>query len=467
MEEGPPPPPPPAPASNNRKEANEELKDLKPRPSFPRPGPARGVGATSLTYNDRMEALRKYAAGKGGARRTHHTFGSVATKGEECETRYASLPLVAPALKPPQEKKTKYWGMWRSHVILGTPGPFAVDCFKGKQSATLHKEGTSSWFLSHYHYDHYIGLKKNFDKGQIYCTKITAKLVHHLLCVPLDVINIVTIGQPVVVEGVKVTPLNANHCPGACMFLFEPAGEVPTLHTGDCRLSGDKMQAMPELTKVRGNVKLILDTTYCNAKYTFPTQERVVEATVRIVCAELASNPRALVLVGSYTIGKEVVFLRIAEALGCKIYIGANKRRVVKCLDGYLSEHQRGLMTSNDMETNLHVVPMGQLSQQRTEAILKHYKNKYSGIVAIRPTGWSIDKEANTNNGNGNGNEGISSRKKGKVLTYSVPYSEHSGYDEMSAFVNWLQPKEIIPFVKIQDQDAFVNLLSIAASNRT
>ena len=32
-----------------------------------------------------------------------------------------------------------------------------------------------------------------------------------------------------------MTFLDANHCPGAAMILFEPIGRPPVLHTGDFR----------------------------------------------------------------------------------------------------------------------------------------------------------------------------------------------------------------------------------------
>ena len=39
------------------------------------------------------------------------------------------------------------------------------------------------------------------------------------------------------VEGVKVTFVDANHCPGAVMMVFDdiPGGSGPVLATGDCR----------------------------------------------------------------------------------------------------------------------------------------------------------------------------------------------------------------------------------------
>ena len=64
---------------------------------------------------------------------------------------------------------------------------------------------------------------------------ITARLVHLRLKLPLDRLVVYGLNAPAVVDGVRVTFLEANHCPGAAMILFEPPGRTSVLHTGDSR----------------------------------------------------------------------------------------------------------------------------------------------------------------------------------------------------------------------------------------
>lgn len=80
---------------------------------------------------------------------------------------------------------------------------FAVDAF---QFGSI--KGVSHYFLTHYHADHYIGLTKKFPHP-IYCGQVTGALVNKFISGSLD-IRTVDIGNPVIVEGVEITAIDAN-----------------------------------------------------------------------------------------------------------------------------------------------------------------------------------------------------------------------------------------------------------------
>ena len=121
--------------------------------------------------------------------------------------------------------------------------PIVVDGFQ-YSSLTLSR----IYFLSHFHSDHYIGLRKTFSDGTIYCTQVTANLLLrqfkinpvHVRALPLNK-PIKLDMQPYVVvssEGaaskpvqVVVTLIDANHCPGSCIMLFKLETKVHTAST--------------------------------------------------------------------------------------------------------------------------------------------------------------------------------------------------------------------------------------------
>eukprot|EP00803_Ostreobium_quekettii_P007090 evm.model.scf_2760.1 EVM.evm.TU.scf_2760.1 scf_2760:1068-7777(+) len=210
-----------------------------------------------------------------------------------------------------------------------------------------------SWFLTHFHSDHYHGLNASFDKGTIYCTPTTARLAHAQLRVPWPRLVEVELKHPRVIEGVRVTFFDANHCPGAAMVLFEPPDAPPVLHTGDARLT-PAIRDEPSIQALCGRgAVLVLDTTYCDPRYAFPVQEDVVRFVAEAASRE-AANPSTLCLFGTYTIGKERIFFGAARALGRRVFVEGRKAAVLACVD--MPREERAMLTTRREETNLHVV---------------------------------------------------------------------------------------------------------------
>lgn len=94
---------------------------------------------------------------------------------------------------------------------------------------------------------------------------------------------------------VTVTLLNANHCPGAIMFLFE-VGNKRILHVGDFRWNHELMMQMTQLRNFSNSSprldEIFFDTTYCNSKYTLPTQEEAISAAIEVAEKEMAISKK-------------------------------------------------------------------------------------------------------------------------------------------------------------------------------
>ncbi|KAI5926756.1 DRMBL-domain-containing protein [Camillea tinctor] len=173
-------------------------------------------------------------------------------------------------------------------------------------------EGCKAYFLSHFHSDHYIGLTANWSHGPIYCSKVTGSLIKNQLRTAAKWIKELEFEEKIEIpgtEGVTVTMLPANHCPGSSLFLFEKTigkGSYPRtqriLHCGDFRacpaqithplLKPETADAVSGQTKQQKIDVCYLDTTYLNPRYSFPPQDDVIQACAEF-CKSIAGDPSA------------------------------------------------------------------------------------------------------------------------------------------------------------------------------
>ncbi|XP_042364570.1 DNA cross-link repair 1A protein [Plectropomus leopardus] len=308
---------------------------------------------------------------------------------------------------------------------------FAIDAFRYGEI-----QGITAYFLTHFHSDHYGGLTKN-STFPIYCNKITGNLVKSKLKVSEQYVHILPMNTQVTVEGVKVILLDANHCPGAAMLLFFLPDGQTVLHTGDFR-ADPSMETYPELLSCRVQT-LYLDTTYCSPEYTFPRQQEVISFASSTAFELVTLSPRTLVVCGSYSVGKEKVFLALAEILGSKVCLSRDKYNTMCCLE---SEQVRQRITTDYKAAQVHVLPMMQLTFKKLQDYLARFSGRYDQLVAFKPTGWTFSQQVESV-------EDIQPQISGNISIYGIPYSEHSSFLELKRFVQWLQPLKIIPTVNV------------------
>lgn len=144
------------------------------------------------------------------------------------------------------------------------------------------------------------------------------------------------------------------------MFLFKLKSGKCILHTGDFRATHE-MEEYPELWNNDIDV-IYLDTTYLSSKYDFCTQSDSIQTILfecqRFLEAKSGGSAKVLIICGSYKIGKEKIWLKIAQEFGFKVWIDAERRRAIQCIaDPSISE----VLVDCPTDANIHVIPLGNL----------------------------------------------------------------------------------------------------------
>ena len=230
---------------------------------------------------------------------------------------------------------------------------FAVDAFNFGLIP-----GIQFYFLSHFHYDHYIGLRKSFV-GTIVCSTITARLVMSQIGVPENQMIMVDIHQPTMIDGVQVVTIDAFHCPGAVMFLMNLPNGKRILHTGDFRASPDMEKDFYLIEKPIDQI--YLDTTYCDPNYKFPAQSETLNAILDITKNHLKKYKQTLIVCGTYSIGKEKVFKIICSSLSLNLWVNSAKLRLLKCID---DKEINSYLVTDKTKAQVHVLPMRDINQR-------------------------------------------------------------------------------------------------------
>ena len=255
-----------------------------------------------------------------------------------------------------------------------------------------------------------------------------------------------------------------------------------------------------------------LDTTYLTPKYAFPSQHDVISACAQMcvslskeaidsndawekVQAERAGDVmtkfleqgsdelspikkekdsgededqkprtrgRLLVVIGTYSIGKERICLGIAKALNTKIFAPPAKMRICKCLE---DPELNSRLTSNPLEAQVHMQTLMEIRAETLHDYLVGFKPRFSRVVGFRPTGWNYRPPSSRFTENPSvatvlHSEGWKSRFSMRDLVpqrgstreaqcFGVPYSEHSSFRELSMFCCALRIGRVVPTVNV------------------
>ena len=327
-------------------------------------------------------------------------------------------------------------------------------------------------------------------------------------------------------ELLTVTALDAGHCPGSVAFLFEGAcGRV--FHTGDWRredwcgkastpfgYAETNQPQRPNEKKHRGsgvakNAALprcltrapldlvLLDNTYGDPSYVFPTRHEAASKVCGLIKQTLAENENADVYVGVDSLGKEPLLAAIARAIGEPVRVTPERFHAsiaaleaakegldeVKRGDDYDDEESdgdpflgaapRGSLTCASTSTcRVFALPKQRVTREKLAAVAAHTGRE---IVGILPTGWAVApatateapnafaatvasfcgekiKNAARLSASARSRDDFTSARgafvsettDGLPVVHAVPYSLHASYDELEALVRALRPRAVV-----------------------
>ncbi|OHT12667.1 hypothetical protein TRFO_17501 [Tritrichomonas foetus] len=289
-------------------------------------------------------------------------------------------------------------------------------------------------FLSHAHSDHLSGIQGFKAPRVLHCTEITAKML--ILKVP-KVQPCIQICQPnttIVVEGVKVHVLNANHTPGSAMFVFELKNGKKILHTGDFRAEPSVVQSAAFFSPID---QLFMDCTYACSNINVPPRSECVNFVISKVKELL---PRGFIItIGTYTIGKEELVFDVAEATACKVYAPETRMKTLRDLAS--SGYRSGDFLVDDKESAMiHLLGIQECNQDSSLLYAKSLGK--TQIATFSVSGW-----------NGRGfwkAPQVINRDGATCISYSVPYSDHSSNSELIEFVKATKPAKITSTTQTQ-----------------
>ncbi|XP_042347889.1 5' exonuclease Apollo isoform X2 [Plectropomus leopardus] len=302
--------------------------------------------------------------------------------------------------------------------------PLAVDFWYVRKCP-----GTRLFFLSHMHSDHTMGLTSTWSNRPIYCSPTTATLLRLKLQVKEQWIHPLELDEPYLLplddigkERLTVTLIDANHCPGAVMFLFEGYfGSI--LYTGDFRYT-PSMLRQPCLRNNTTIDVLYLDNTNCDPNRTLPSRQRATQQVKEII----RSHPNHNVVIGLYALGKESLLVELAMEFKTWIEVSFERMETLRALE------LPDVFTTDPGAGRIRAVEQSEICS----ATLTQW-NKEDPTLAIFPTSRPL-VSFNPN-------------------VYVVPYSDHSSYQELEDFVSALKPTTLVPIIGKNVPGSFSALL--------
>ncbi|XP_059486533.1 uncharacterized protein LOC132203088 isoform X2 [Neocloeon triangulifer] len=323
-----------------------------------------------------------------------------------------------------------------SGFIDGIEG-ISVDCFRKENL-----QRCDLFFLSNYHkedFQRFCGQAVNRSRQYyvsptktLYCSLRTEQMIMNVMgsvsfsgfkIEVFDIDQTLKIPLPNGRE-LKVTAIDANHCMGSIMFLFETEQKI-VLYTSDFRCTTDQVQQIKALRNLDGSYKS-LDTLYVDCSFLehhyfeYPTVDNL--ARVLIEKIEKFENPNEKVHIHSNELIKETLMIKkLSMHFVKKIHISSDIKKMynnVQNMDKYMTDAS---------ETSIHMCMSSSCDINGMGLRIK--------LKDTVPENITEEEESNSQMIEENGPE------------LTVAHTIHATFDEVKGLMQICNPAKAIPCV--------------------
>ena len=223
-------------------------------------------------------------------------------------------------------------------------------------------------------------------------------------------------------DTMTVTLIDARHCPGSVMFLFDGYfGRI--LYTGYFRYEEGMLdKGSSSVLKSNAVDVLYIDNTFCSPKCVLPSRQKAKRQIIRII----EQHPRERVVFGLRGLGKEDILISLAKWFDVKITVSEERYRLLEVL----ALHEQFVMDCVGSEqTRFQAVELVEITRSSIDTW-----SQRAPTIAILLTGLFV----------GLGYQPFTASSD----TFVVPLSDHSPYTELHEFTARLRPKSVVPIVR-------------------
>ncbi|KAI0667716.1 hypothetical protein C8Q78DRAFT_1052236 [Trametes maxima] len=252
-------------------------------------------------------------------------------------------------------------------------------------------------------------------------------------------------------QAVTITLLDANHCPGAVMFLIEGA-KGAVLHTGDLRAEPWFLESLrhnpfiqkylhsSQTTPPRRRTLPKLDAIYLDTACLLNTYDVPTKADAAIGLAQLMAlcSDTTRFFINAWTWGYEDIYKAVAQTFGAKIHVDRYKHGIYSHITG--DPFLKSIITKDGASTRFHACERF----DRCEHVRVNGREAYTAeghhVVYVNPVkmetaSWELYLKQTADQ--------LTRGEQVHVLL--VPLARHSPLPELRAFVSLFKPHRVVP----------------------